>query len=953
MPGRWLIKHSVILLCLLICQVTYGNSNNKLIEYLAQEKNNLISVAGEDSVLRAPENDNDLRQMAARNQALIALNQGKIASFENFLSNQKQIQSDLSQKLKILQQIVVTEFNQPHIQQQIEQVNIASDLNKKNIGLIKEDLDLAMAYQQKLLAQSKQLELWVSHRNVHDKLVQLIVQKRQLFASLDQLYAKNIQLQKQINIKTDFSSIYTLGAQLLLNNQVVNLIQHKITELSLQGKIIQADFLLLKTPDLHTLQSVTDTYQNTVNKLDEIDESLKKMIFILHNELEHISATALKKQFTNLIQVVKQKIIAIDLKIKKNQAGLEDYQEQLKKQLAVRQSLSEYQIGAWPTILMQIGQIPAQFYKYMKNLIFKIIDSKQWLQIWAVTLICSLIGLIIVMAIMLNRRLIKMAADREQMRLSGHLYIGVLTLIIKNMPSIAFILSLLVIFNLHSIAPTGYKLLLRLLFVWLTFRSLIFIAKLVLLENTTDISGKDVHLYYRVKWLLLAGGLSTMLMVFSDTLPLSLLLQDIFNRLFMLFLAAASLVAWYNKDTITHLLHPTLKNKKRYVRHAVMLLVISVPITLFITAIIGLVGYMNLAWTMSSYQVQLLFLLALYVVLRGTIFDMLEVLSEFMVASLSNGWLWTEILLKPLDKIVRVILLILSIYSLFWIFEWNSGVIILAKIIQLSDYPIFYGSGTHITGKSLLEFLLLVCVFIWVAKWTREFCYRWLYRDAKDLGIRNSLSVFTQYAVILIGGLITLKTLGIDFGGMAMVLGGLAVGMGFGLRDFANNIVGGLMLLIERPVREGDLITIGSYEGKVAHIGIRSMRVCSWDNMEVLIPNAETFSKPFTNWTHQDSIVRTVVPIKVSRSDDPVVVQQLIIDVLAVIPEVLKEPTAQVILKQIDEALIEFEVRYFVNVELYTRVAIRSEVLFAIMKQFKAAGIKPPIPPLAVELQER
>src|SRR3990167_7839825 len=196
MPGRWLIKHSVILLCLLICQVTYGNSNNKLIEYLAQEKNNLISVAGEDSVLRAPENDNDLRQMAARNQALIALNQGKIASFENFLSNQKQIQSDLSQKLKILQQIVVTEFNQPHIQQQIEQVNIASDLNKKNIGLIKEDLDLAMAYQQKLLAQSKQLELWVSHRNVHDKLVQLIVQKRQLFASLDQLYAKNIQLQK-------------------------------------------------------------------------------------------------------------------------------------------------------------------------------------------------------------------------------------------------------------------------------------------------------------------------------------------------------------------------------------------------------------------------------------------------------------------------------------------------------------------------------------------------------------------------------------------------------------------------------------------------------------------------------------------------------------------------------------------------------------------------------------
>ena len=67
-----------------------------------------------------------------------------------------------------------------------------------------------------------------------------------------------------------------------------------------------------------------------------------------------------------------------------------------------------------------------------------------------------------------------------------------------------------------------------------------------------------------------------------------------------------------------------------------------------------------------------------------------------------------------------------------------------------------------------------------------------------------------------------------------MVIGGLAVGMGFGLRDFASNIVGGLMLLIERPVREGDLITLGGYEGRVSHIGIRSMRVSSWDNMEVL-----------------------------------------------------------------------------------------------------------------------
>ena len=289
---------------------------------------------------------------------------------------------------------------------------------------------------------------------------------------------------------------------------------------------------------------------------------------------------------------------------------------------------------------------------------------------------------------------------------------------------------------------------------------------------------------------------------------------------------------------------------------------------------------------------------------------------------------------------------------LFQLFGWYSDPAVMAGVERLSKYPLVNLSGIYITITSIVEFLILSSVFVWAAKWTREFCYRWLYRDARDAGIRNSLSVFTQYAVILIGGFITLRVLGLDFSGMSMVIGGLAVGMGFGLRDFASNVVGGLMLLIERPVREGDLITLGTYEGRVAHIGIRSMRVSSWDNMEVLIPNAETFNKPFTNWTHQDSIVRTVIPIKVSRADDPAMIQQLILDVLAIIPEIVDEPPPQVFLKQIDDALIEFEVRYFINVQLHTRFEIRSKVLFAITAQFKAAGVKPPIPPISIELKE-
>ena len=394
-----------------------------------------------------------------------------------------------------------------------------------------------------------------------------------------------------------------------------------------------------------------------------------------------------------------------------------------------------------------------------------------------------------------------------------------------------------------------------------------------------------------------------------------------------------------------------MKTKKRYFRNAISLLAVLVPLVLLTTAIIGLVGYINLAWTLSRYQAYLLLLITSYVLVRGLILDTLDLLSEWMISALRNGWLWIEVILKPLDKILRVVMILGSIILLFQLFGWYSDALVMGSLKKFGRYPLVNISGVHITLVSIFEFILLLCLFIWASKWTREFCYRWLYRNARDAGIRNSLSVFTQYAVILMGVFITLRVLGLDFSGMSMVLGGLAVGMGFGLRDFASNIVGGLMLLIERPVREGDLITLGEYEGRVAHIGIRSMRVSSWDNMEVLIPNAETFNKPFTNWTHQDNVVRTVVPIKVSRADDPCMIQQLIMDILAVIPEILTDPAPQVFLKQIDDALIEFEVRYYINVQLYTRFEIRSKVLFAITAAFKAAGVKPPIPPISVELK--
>lgn len=921
-----------------------------LVEYLDQEKSHLTEMLQEIRQNALPKDEKEFNAQMKHASTVLQMNSAGIQSLEHFFENQKKQQVSLNQKLKYLQQLPLG-GTQTAIQQRVAKVEESLKQNKKTIELIVQDLQLAKEYELSLKDNIKKLQVWKEDYALKQQLILIKKEKHKLKEELSGFYQQNIKKQK--HSKDELNSQVINEAHLLINNQSISLIHQKINALNAKKMAIQADVLLTKYFDTKTLQIVIDKYRDSIDQTLSIEKSLQQMLASLNNQSYLFSDAHLKKPAKALQERLKRQQAQASAQKIALFKKLEGYQVQLKRLVSLRQSLSEYNLQTLPVILNKLAEIPALFYKYLKTLTLKIYDSYTWLEKLPTVLLWFFTSLIILLFASLNYLLKNLRSNKERSRLTGFLYDGALTIVQRNIPLLCFISIVWFVLYVTRISFANYQLLFNILAIWFTFRVLILIARLVLLERISDSSGKDVKLYYRLKWLLLFGGWTTALMVFSHLFPLPLLLQDIFNRLFMLFILFVSLVAWKSKDVIPYLLRPFLKHKKKYFRHAVSLMVILVPITLFTTAVIGLSGFINLAWTMSRYQAYLLLVLVGYVLSRGLLFDALELISEWMISALDNGWLWIEVFLKPFDKILRIVLLVGSALILFQLYGWHSGSPVMLGLGHFAKYPIVQITGIHITIASTMEFIILLALFIWAAKWTREFCYRWLYKNAKDPGIRNSLSVFTQYAVILLGSFIALHVLGLDFSGMSMIIGGLAVGMGFGLRDFASNIIGGLMLLIERPVREGDLITLGEYEGKVAHIGIRSMRVSSWDNMEVLIPNAETFNKPFTNWTHQDSIVRTVVPIKVSRMDDPVMVQQLILDVLAIIPEIVPEPPAQVFLKSIDAALIEFEVRYFINVQLYTRFEVRSKVLFAITAQFKAAGIQPPVEPISIEIKER
>jgi potassium-dependent mechanosensitive channel len=253
--------------------------------------------------------------------------------------------------------------------------------------------------------------------------------------------------------------------------------------------------------------------------------------------------------------------------------------------------------------------------------------------------------------------------------------------------------------------------------------------------------------------------------------------------------------------------------------------------------------------------------------------------------------------------------------------------------------------NTTFTPLSIIELGLVVSFFFWAARWIREFVYRLLSARMLDMGLRNSIAIFSQYAMIVAGVFICLNVLGIDLKTLTFVATAFSIGIGFGLRDLFNNFACGFLLLIERPLRVGDTVTIGGYEGDVMHIGGRAVTIRTWDYTDVLVPNAEIFSKSFMNWTARDSVVRTLISLKTNRDVQPPMIQKIIYDVLGQHKNVLSDPAPEVLLKEINDSLFEFEVRYFINLrQVRSRIVFRSEVLTAIWQAFEENGIKAPHP---------
>ena len=182
-----------------------------------------------------------------------------------------------------------------------------------------------------------------------------------------------------------------------------------------------------------------------------------------------------------------------------------------------------------------------------------------------------------------------------------------------------------------------------------------------------------------------------------------------------------------------------------------------------------------------------------------------------------------------------------------------------------------------------------------------------------DNGARYATMTILGYLLVGTGIVLGFSQLGIEWSKLQWIVAALGVGLGFGLQEIVANFVSGLIILFERPIRVGDLVTIGDQSGTVSNIKIRATTVTDFDNREVLLPNKSIITENVTNWTLKDAVTRIVIKIGVAYGSDIEQVRELLVQVLKEQSKVLDHPKAQVFFLEHGESALNFEIRAFVS----------------------------------------
>jgi potassium efflux system protein len=201
-----------------------------------------------------------------------------------------------------------------------------------------------------------------------------------------------------------------------------------------------------------------------------------------------------------------------------------------------------------------------------------------------------------------------------------------------------------------------------------------------------------------------------------------------------------------------------------------------------------------------------------------------------------------------------------------------------------------------------------------------------------------AIKVVAQYALAAAGIVVASDILGIGWSDVQWLIAALGVGLGFGLQEIFANFISGLIVLAERPIRIGDVVTVGDVSGTVARIRARATTVIDFDNKEVLIPNKSFITDRVINWTLSNQTTRLLLKIGVPAGTDVALAQRVMLGAVQRNPDVLRVPTPSVLLTAVGASSLDFEIHAFVG-SFEKRLPVQHELNLAVDGALREHGI--------------
>jgi small-conductance mechanosensitive channel len=311
-----------------------------------------------------------------------------------------------------------------------------------------------------------------------------------------------------------------------------------------------------------------------------------------------------------------------------------------------------------------------------------------------------------------------------------------------------------------------------------------------------------------------------------------------------------------------------------------------------------------------------------------------------VAAKLALAWL----IIRLVTSVIRNPFIVRLVSLSAWLVAALSIIGQLDPAIGALDSVSIVLGGLRLTPLLLIKFGVLLVVALWLSNIASNFVETRI-TQSSDLtpSIQVLLIKMIRLALMIFAVAIVMSAVGINLSALAIFSGAAGVGIGFGLQKIVANFISGIILLADKSVKPGDLVTIGDSSGRISAMKTRYISVAAGDGREFLIPNEDLVTQKVTNWTYTDKNTLVKVNFGTNYDADPRLVCKLAIEIAAAAPRALKDKPPNCILVEFAEAGMKFSLTFWIS-DPDGMDNVKSDVMLSLWETFKREGIRVPYP---------